>query len=81
MNNGHFNNAEFDSLVEEAAREANPQTRRELYKQAEQILVQDVVALAPIYHYTSVTLTKPYLDRTFAPFGGEQLSTWKAFVR
>ena len=80
-NFGHFDSAEFDTLVERAARETDPDVRRDLYRQAERILSEEVIALAPIYHYTSVTLTKPYLDRTVAPFGGEQISTWKSFVR
>ena len=65
-NFGHFSNAEFDSLVEEAAREVDPDKRKELYKRAETILSEEVAALAPIYHYTRVTLTKPYVDRTVA---------------
>ncbi|MBI4298660.1 MAG: peptide ABC transporter substrate-binding protein [Chloroflexi bacterium] len=80
-NNGRFKSAEFDQLVEQAAKEQDPAKRIDLYKKAEKILTQDVAAIAPIYHYTSVALTKPNVERTFAPFGGEQFNTWKAFVR
>ena len=81
MNLGHFDSPEFDGLVEQAAREIDPGKRKDLYKRAETILSEEVVGLAPIYHYTSVILTKPYIDRTVAPFSGEQFNTWKAFVR
>ena len=59
----------------------DPDKRKELYKRAETILSEEVAALAPIYHYTRVTLTKPYVDRTVATFGGQQLQAWKAFIR
>ena len=81
LNMGRFNVPEFDQLVEQAAREQDQNKRVELYKQAETILAEEVVALAPIYHYTNVVLTKPYVKRTVAPFGGEQFRTWKGFVR
>jgi oligopeptide transport system substrate-binding protein len=81
MNFGHFADDEFDTLVEDASREPDPQTRKALYKRAEEILVGEVVGIAPIYHFTNVTLTKPHLDRTVAAYGGEQFPTWRAFVR
>ena len=80
INFGHFNSPEFDALVEQAAAEQDPSMRIELYKQAEQILTEDVVAILPIFHQTNVFVTKPYLLRTFPPFGGEQIQTWKAFI-
>ena len=78
-NFGGFASAEFDSIVESAAREQDQQRRTELYKRAEEILVEEVAAIAPIYHQTRVNVTKLNVQRTFAPFGGEQLMTWKAF--
>jgi oligopeptide transport system substrate-binding protein len=43
-----------------------------LYSQAEKILVVDDAALIPIYWYTSVGMTKPYVTRTFSVLGGLQ---------
>ncbi|MFQ5933676.1 MAG: peptide ABC transporter substrate-binding protein, partial [Dehalococcoidia bacterium] len=75
-NFANFSNARFDQLVEAAASEQNPDTRLSLYKEAETILSQDEAGIAPIYFYTTVQLTKPYLVRTYAPFGGEQFRNW-----
>jgi len=50
VNFGHFNNKEFDRLVDEAARLTDPEKRLLLYIQAEQILVEDEAGLIPLYH-------------------------------
>jgi oligopeptide transport system substrate-binding protein len=62
--------SEFDDLTVQAALESDPDVRAELYKQAETILAADEVAYAPIYHYTIVNVTKPWLQRNFPPLGG-----------
>lgn len=49
-NFGHFNNREFDRLVDEAARVTDPEKRLLLYVQAEQILVEKETGLIPLYH-------------------------------
>jgi oligopeptide transport system substrate-binding protein len=72
-----WHNAEFDRVVEEAARESDPAKRLELYKRAEQILCEEEAAMAPIYFYTRIEMTKPYLKRTFAPMGGEHIKDWR----
>ena len=72
-----WHNAEFDRTVEEAARESDPAKRLELYKRAEQILCEEEAAIAPIYFYTFVQMTKPYLTRSYSPLGGEHFRDWK----
>lgn len=72
-----WHNAEFDRVTEEAARESDPAKRLELYKRAEQILCEEEAAMAPIYFYTIVNVTKPYLQRTFAPMGGDHVKDWR----
>ena len=68
-NAGGYNNAEFDSLLEQARVEQDPLQRTALYRQAEAILVEDAVAI-PIYHGRSQMLVKPYVnDLLFTPFG------------
>lgn len=79
-NYGLFKNAAFDKLVEDAATEPDPKRRLEQYKQAETILSNDEAALAPIYFYTFVQLTKPYMTRTYSPFGGEMFHHWRGFI-
>jgi oligopeptide transport system substrate-binding protein len=68
--------SEFDEITEAAALEPDPAKRIELYARAEEILAAEEVAYAPIYHYTVVNTTKPWLTRTFAPVGGDVFFTW-----
>jgi oligopeptide transport system substrate-binding protein len=68
---------EYDKLVDEAARESNTAKRVALYRQAEDILVSKDAALIPIYWYTRLTMTKPYVQRTFSlSSGDERLEKW-----
>ena len=75
-NYANFNDPNYDALVEQAAKESDPAKRLELYKQAETLLVETDCAIAPIYFYTIVNLTKPYVVRTYAPLGGEKWENW-----
>ena len=54
---------EFAEITEKAARVSDPEQRKALYKKAEKLLVDDIAAIAPIYYYTRVTVTKPWLKR------------------
>jgi len=76
-NNIKWYNAEFDSVVEEAACEFDPAKRYELYKRAEQILCEEEAAIAPIYYYAVQWMVKPRLQRTFSPLGGQHFDQWK----
>ena len=67
---------QFMDLVERAAGSPDPAERESLYAQAEQILVVDACVIAPIYYYTRVVLTKPYVQRTYSPLGGEHINKW-----
>ena len=68
---------EFMGLVEEAAAEPDPATRADLYFQAEELFCTDFAGIIPIYYYTTVVCTKPYVERTYAPLGGEHWEQWK----
>jgi len=72
-----WDNPEFNRLVEEAAAESDPAKRKDLYYQAEKILVQDEAGIIPIYYYTRVVCSKPYVERTYAPLGGEHVDKWE----
>jgi len=76
-NYANFSNPEFDKLIEAAAAESDPAKRKEMYKEAERILCETDCAIAPIYWYTRVVLTKPYVKRTYAPLGGEHIKDWR----
>ncbi|MDM8527088.1 peptide ABC transporter substrate-binding protein [Anaerolineales bacterium HSG24] len=75
-NYAKFNNPEYDALVEEAASVADPETRADLYHQAEQILIQDVTAISPIYYYTFIRLYKPWVSVVINPVGGDPVWLW-----
>jgi ABC-type oligopeptide transport system substrate-binding subunit len=50
FNYGHFNNQEFDHLIDEAANISNPEERQLLYIQAEEILTEQEAGVIPLYH-------------------------------
>jgi len=73
----NWKNDKFEELVLAAAKEMDPKKRVDLYAQAEQILVYEDAVIAPIYWYTRVTCTKPYVKRTFSVLGGlEHIEKW-----
>jgi oligopeptide transport system substrate-binding protein len=57
-NNSNYSSPEFDRLVSQGAREADPRKRMEYFQQAEQVLLRDM-PVAPIYHYTTTQLIHP----------------------
>jgi oligopeptide transport system substrate-binding protein len=76
QNYAKFNNDEFDALIEEAAFEADPATRKELYRQAEEIFINQEAAIAPIYYYTFVRMHKPWITPVISPVTGDPIAEW-----
>ncbi len=72
--------SKFDELTAAAGIEQDPQKRIEMYKEAEDILAREEAAYAPIYHYTSVGVTKPWLTRNYPTLGGADWYNWKIDV-
>lgn len=61
-NNGHYSNAEFDALVDQAdVMTEDVDARMELYNQAEQIAV-DEVGWLPLFNPRLNVLVKPYVE-------------------
>ncbi len=73
----NWKNDKYEQLVRQAASEMDPAKRVELYAQAEQILVWDDAAMIPLYWYTRVQLTQPYVKRTFSLGGHERYEHWQ----
>jgi oligopeptide transport system substrate-binding protein len=69
-------NEDYEKLVVDAARELDPAKRVDLYAQAEEILVNTDAAIAPIYWYTNLDLTKPTVQRTYSVQGQEYFEKW-----
>ncbi len=76
-NDTRWGNDKFDELVDQAARETDEGKRKELYIQAEKILVEEDVAIIPLYWYTRVEVTKPTVTRTNGVGGQEAFEKWK----
>jgi oligopeptide transport system substrate-binding protein len=71
-----YSSEAFDALVEEAASSSDTAHRIELYAEAEQLLVYEDAAIIPIYWYSDLEMTKPYLERTYAVDNSEQFENW-----
>jgi oligopeptide transport system substrate-binding protein len=66
----------YNELTEAAQATTDPEERKALYKEAELLLSDTVAAIAPIYYYTIVKTTKPYLERTYGDMGGDLIQDW-----
>ncbi len=75
-NCGDATASEFDEITKQAQLETDPAVRAELYAQAEEILAVEETAYAPIYHYTFVRTTKPWLTRNYPSIGGNDFFNW-----
>ncbi|RKX24668.1 MAG: hypothetical protein DRP47_11020 [Candidatus Zixiibacteriota bacterium] len=69
-------NAEFNELTVAAGTADSPEKRAELYEQAEKMFAEEMVAYAPIYHYTIVNVTQQWLTRNFPSLGGNDFYNW-----
>ncbi len=54
-----FNNKKYDDLIKAAMKEVDLAKRQDLLASAEKVLIEEEMALLPIYYYTSITLIKP----------------------
>jgi len=69
-------NEEFEKGVLDAVKISDPDERMAKYADMEEILVWDDAAIAPIYWYTKVQVTKPTIDRTNSSGGQEYIEKW-----
>jgi oligopeptide transport system substrate-binding protein len=78
---GNWNNATYNNLLIQASQTADLNTRKSLYKQAEEILVETDAVMIPIYHYDNGVAAKPYLERTYSSGGnGGRIADWRIRV-
>ena len=69
-------NADFNALTVAAGEADDPAEREALYEQAEQMFAEEMVAFAPIYHYTTVNVTHQWLTRNLPPLGANDFYNW-----
>ncbi|HPL30171.1 MAG TPA: peptide ABC transporter substrate-binding protein [Anaerolineae bacterium] len=72
-----WKNPKFEQLVVDAAREQELAKRIEIYAQAEQILCWEDAVIIPLYWYSRVTVTQPWVKRTFSVGGHERFEHWE----
>ncbi len=72
----NWKNDTFEQLVKQAAVETDPAKRVDLYSQAEEILVKTDAVIAPIYWYTNLDLTKPYVSHPPAISDRQYFEFW-----
>ncbi len=74
-NYGEYSNAGIDALLQQANVETDIERSLELYRQAEEMLVQDVACL-PLWFGKSYVLTKPYVEGYYQnPMGFAMLNS------
>lgn len=74
-----YSNPEYDALINSTKDELalDPKARYEAFAKAEQILLEDDAAIAPIYQKGSIQLQKPYFkDLGVHPFGADYSYKW-----
>lgn len=76
-----YNNPDFFAGLAAAAAETDPVKRVQMYADLEQTLVYDEALIAPIYWYTTVSVTKPYVVRTFAVGSAQAYEKWDVLPR
>lgn len=65
-------NEEYEKLIDEAQTLSETADRLKLYADAEQILVYDDAAMAPLYWYTRPQLSSTDVNRTYSILGGKE---------
>jgi len=71
-----FANEEFDQLVDEARVSTDNDARLASYVRAEQIVIEEEVAVAPMYFHVTRQVVSPALNRTFSQVGFERYEKW-----
>lgn len=66
-----FSNSQYDDLVKQAYATADQPKRMKIMNQAEKILVQDNMAILPLYYYSAVYLVKPNLQHINVDYQGQ----------
>ena len=78
MNIAKYNNPDYDALIEAATIESNVAKRLDLYRQAEDMFINQDAVIAPINYYTFNRLYKPWLTTVvISPVGADPVAQWR----
>jgi oligopeptide transport system substrate-binding protein len=68
---------EADEKAKQAGVEIDPEVRKALYAEVEQLMFGEEVRVAPYYHRGFTILTKPYLQRAYPTFAPVNWDMWR----
>lgn len=68
----------FGALTYDAYRNTDLESRAVTWQAAEKIVVEDLVAVIPIQHYTRTTLVNTDINYVFPPFGAPRWAQWSS---
>lgn len=71
-----YHNPVVDTLTLKARKESNPEVRKKLYQQAEQIIVDDA-PMVFVYHYSTHSLVQPFVKGYELPAFGQYSNKFK----
>lgn len=80
-NNGKYSNPEYDKLVTDANKELDVDKRINLFKKAENILIAQDAAVAPIYYRDVNTFTQKYVKGFYVPLFGGYYDLKNAYIQ
>lgn len=66
----------FNQLTAAARQSSDPAERQALYQAAERILNDTAAAIAPLYYYSDVYLSRPGVQRTYDALNGNSFAGW-----
>ena len=68
---------EADEKAKQASIETDPEVRKQLYRDVEQLMFGEEVRVAPYYHRGYTILAKPYVQRAYPTFAPVNWDTWR----
>jgi oligopeptide transport system substrate-binding protein len=70
--------ARFEELTAAAYRNTDLESRAAQWQRAEEILVEEIAMVIPLYHYDRTTLVQTDIDYLYSPFGAPRLADWSS---
>lgn len=72
-----WSNRQFTYYIEQAQQISDETERKILYHKAEKILIEEEVAIIPLYFYRGLFLVKPWVKEWYnMAFGGQHIDQW-----
>ncbi|MGD8759077.1 MAG: ABC transporter substrate-binding protein, partial [Anaerolineales bacterium] len=69
---------DFEALTYRAYRDNDLVSRASIWQDAEDVLVDELVTVIPLFHYDRTTLVSNDVDYMFPPFGAPRIAQWQS---